>query len=613
MGRLFRRLRIRLRRRWRDEYRRLVRLGRAIHLVWESAAGWTVANGLILLVQGVLPLASLYFTKLILDRLTEGVTGSGSVDFSSVGGLIVAAALVMLGGNLIGALGGLIQQALGLVVTDHVYDVLHAKSVALDLEYYENAEYYDRLHRAQQEAPYRPTQIVSGLMGLGQNVVSLAAMGGLLLSLHWGIVLLLVVTAVPGIVVRLRYANVLFRWRRERTAVERETRYFDWMLIDGGHAKEVRLFELGPLFIDRFRTLRRQLRHEQLRIAVRRTLASLGMQLVSVGLMFGVYAFLAYRALEGQITVGDVVMYNQAFQRGRGAMTGLMNGLAAMHEHGLFLTNLYEFLDLKPKVADPAQPRPVPHPMQRGFRFENVSFQYPTGTRPVLHDIDLAVEPGQVVALVGQNGAGKTTLIKLLCRLYDPDAGRILLDDTDLRAFSVTDLRRTISVVFQDYVHYNLSAQENIWFGNVVQPLDPDRVRAAAQQAGADRVIERLDGGYASILGKLFQDGEQLSIGEWQKVSLARAFMRDAQLIVLDEPTSALDAEAEHEVFTRFRELIGNRAAVVISHRLSTVKLADCIYVLDGGRVVEHGTHAELVALDGTYARLFELQAQYYR
>jgi ATP-binding cassette subfamily B protein len=312
------------------------------------------------------------------------------------------------------------------------------------------------------------------------------------------------------------------------------------------------------------------------------------------------------------LRLGDLVLYYQALQRGQGNIKGLLNSLSGLYEDNLFLANLYEFLDIKPKLIDPPNPKPIPHPMKTGIEFKNVGFQYSTTTRKALKNINLTIKPGEVVALVGENGSGKTTLIKLLCRLYDPTQGRITIDGIDLSQFKTEELRRQISVIFQDYAKYHFTAQENIWLGNIDLPPQSDSIIKAAKRSGADDVITKLPKGYDTILGKLFDKGEELSIGQWQKVALARAFLRDSQLIVLDEPTSAMDPKAEYEVFEKFRQLIKNQSAILISHRLSTVKMADRIYVMDNGTIVEGGTHEELMKLSGTYAHLFEIQASQY-
>jgi ATP-binding cassette subfamily B protein len=359
--------------------------------------------------------------------------------------------------------------------------------------------------------------------------------------------------------------------------------------------------------------LRKAFRRERLEITRKRSVADLLAQVCATLAVFGSFGFIAYRTVQGIITLGDMVMYFQAFQRGLGYLQGMLGGAADLYEDNLFLSNLYEFLDLKPKVKQPLYPVPVPRPMKKGLSFKNVSFKYPTSNGNVLEDISLSIEPGEVVALVGENGSGKTTFVKLMCRLYDPNEGAITLDGLDLRRFETTALRREISVIFQDYVKYHLTARENIWFGNILLPPDHKDIEKAALHSGADNLIHRLPKGYETPLGKWFEDGEELSIGEWQKIALARAFLRDAQVIALDEPTSALDAKSEYEVFRNFRKLLDGRSAVLISHRFSTVKMADRIFVFDAGKIIEKGTHDQLMDLGGTYAEFFEKQAQHYK
>jgi ATP-binding cassette subfamily B protein len=490
-------------------------------------------------------------------------------------------------------------------------EVLHAKSIEVDLDYYENSRYYDTLHRAQQEAPYRPTRIAKGLAALGQNALSLAAMGVLLLSLHWAVALVLFVAALPELVVQLRQAQHYYAWRRDRTPTERHAQYYDWMMTGSGHAQELRLFDLGPVFMRQYRTLRDRLRRERLQILARRSAAEFAGHALATAAVFGAYAFIALRTVQGGITIGDLVMYFQAFQRGQDGLRQMLRALAGLYEDSLFLRNVYDFLGLQRKLVEPAHPKPVPRPLREGIVFEGVSFRY--GDKQALSEVDLVIPAGATVALVGENGSGKTTLIKLLARLYDPAAGRILLDGIDLREFAATELRRQISVIFQDYVRYNLTARENIGFGDADAAPD-ERVCAAAEHAGAGELIRRLPRGLDTVLGKAFAFGEELSVGEWQKIALARALLREAQIVVLDEPTSAMDAQAEHELFRRFQRLATGRTAILISHRLSTVKSADRIYVLGAGRVVESGTHDELVTRQGgAYARMFAAQASGYR
>jgi ATP-binding cassette subfamily B protein len=592
----------------------IVQLRRALGLVWQGGPGWTIASVTLLLFQAALPLLMLYLTKWIVDSVALAIAAPDkSAAFGEVAVLVGAAGAVALVSALCRSLAGFVSEGQAQAVTDHMHDILHAKSAELDLEYYESPRYHDALQRALQEASFRPTRILKGLIQVAQSGIALLAMGGLLLSFHWGVAAALFGAALPGVLARTRYAGRMYRWQRGHTPTERRAWYFHWMLTGSLHAKEVRLFGLGPLFRRRYRDLRGQLRRERLALVARRSRIELAGQSVVTLAVFGSYAFIAYRTVHGAISLGDLVMYVQAFQRGQEFLREMLGGLAGLYEDHLFLTSLYEFLDLERKAPEPTSPRPVPRPMRAGIVFDRVSFQYPGSSRAVLWDITLRIRPGESVALVGANGSGKTTLVKLLCRLYDPSGGAVTIDGVDLREFDSAALRREMGIIFQDYAHYHLPVRENIGFGNVDASSDDAGIMTAARMSGADDVVRRLKRGYDTILGTWFEDGEELSIGEWQKIALARAFMRDAQIIVLDEPTSALDAEAEYEVFKRFRRLAEGRTTILISHRMSTVRMADCIYVLDEGRIVESGTHEQLAGANGRYSRLFESQARHYR
>jgi ATP-binding cassette subfamily B protein len=591
-----------------------LRIGQAVRLVWQSAPGWTLANGILLIIQGVLPLVALYLMKLVVDAVSAGITAPDKgAAFGRIMFLIAIAGGVALIDTICRSLTRLVSEAQSAVITDKMHSLLHAKSIEVDLEYYENPKYFDKLHRAQREAPFRPTRILNGLVQLGENSISLIAIAGLLFSFHWGIALVLFITALPGVFVRVRYSNRMFHWQKKHTRDERLSWYFHWMLTGNGHAKEIRLFDLGGLFMDRYRTLREKLRREKLKLSARNSIADLLAQGIATVAVFGSYAFIAFRTISGVITIGDLVMYFQAFVRGQGYLRNVLTSLAGLYEDNLFLSNLFEFLKLKQTVAEPVAPRPIPRPMQKGIMFDQVSFQYPTGNRPVLENVNMAISTGEKIAMVGENGAGKTTLIKLLCRLYDPTSGAVRIDGTDLREYQTTDLRREISVLFQDYIQYDLTARENMWFGNLKLPQEDTRIIAAAQRSGADHVIERFKAGYETVLGKRFDEGEELSIGEWQKVALARAFLRDAQLIILDEPTSAMDAKTESEVLEKFLLTAKDQTVIFISHRFSTVRMADRIYVLEAGRIIGSGTHEELMGGNDTYAQMFEAQARHYR
>lgn len=591
-----------------------LQIHKALQFVWESDKRLMVSSLVLLAFQSVLPLAGLFVLKVIIDRITDVVSEGGDTTayFGEIALLFIFAAAITLAVGIVRNLSTHIREYQGLVVTDHMYDLLHSKSVAVDFEYYENPEYFDKLHRAQQEAPFRPINLLYNLLSTLQNSLSLFVLSGLLLSLNPFVAIILFVSVLPGLFVRLRYADQIYYWQRKRTETERHAKYYDMMLTDTLHAKEVRLFNLGDLFLKRFTGLRSQLRHERMEIVRRRTVSSMMILIFAIALEVAAYLFIAFAALNRQISIGEFVVFLEAFRMGQDAISTLLYSISDLYEDNLFLRNFYEFLNIEVKVQTPENPKSVPQVLETGLKIEGLHFQYPTAARKVLHDINLSIKPGEIVAFVGENGSGKTTLIKLLCRLYDPTEGSITLDGVNLSEFDIEDLRRQISVLFQDYVHYNLTVEENIWFGKINEEIEQEEILSAATRSGISKVVERLPHEYDTILGKWFDGGEELSIGEWQKLALSRAYLRDAPFIILDEPTSAMDARAENEVFANFRQLIDGKTAVIISHRLSTVKMADCIYLLDQGRIVESGSHDDLMILNGKYAQLFNMQAQYY-
>jgi len=595
---------------WQRVERSVTSLGRALLLTWTSSRGWTIASITLTLLQGLTPVALLYLIGTMLDQVTEVITHGR--ELPEILGIVTLAGVVAFIDMALSVVSGVVSEGQALAVSEHVTRVIHAKSIAVDLEYYEQSAYYDRLHRAQTQAAYRPTQIVGDLTGVLRDLFTLVGVIGVLAALNALTPLILFASAFPVVLVRLRFSQLLMEWYMRTSEVEREQSYYNYLLTAEEHAKEIRLFSTGKLFSDRFDALHARLRQGRMAIMRRRTVFELATQGLGVIALFGAFLLTVAYALTGALTLGGLVIMFQGFQRAQGTLQTLLGNLASLYESSVFLKDFYEFLALEPLVKPPQQPLPVPNPLRSGIRFENVSYQYARGTTSVLEGVNLTINPGEVIALVGANGAGKSTLIKLLCRLYDPTAGSITLDGIDLRTFDVNALRQQVSVLFQDYNEYQLSAWENIWLGDVMQPQERPLIQQAAQAAGAHEVIAALPEGYDSRLGNWF-GGQELSMGQWQKIALARAFLRQAQIVVLDEPTSSLDVLSEHEVFERFRQVVSGRCAILISHRLSTIRMAHRIYVLDQHHITESGTHEELMALDGLYATLFNTQSQYYR
>lgn len=585
-----------------------------LRLAWESAPRHLVAMVPLRILSGLLPLAGVFLTKRVVDALSQALASPHpAASFPQVVVLVVAAGALAAVGMVVGGIAGLVNQAQSMLVADHVQNLIHAKCLQLDLEHYEDPSYYDTLQRARQEGFSVPVRIVQNLTSLAQGVVNLGAMLGVLISFSPFLVLVLALAAVPSVATKLCFAEIRYRWQRDRTEKQRLLSSLDAMITGSHYAKEIRLFHLGNLLRSRWRELRGSLRRETMQLAARQTKAGFLAQALGAAVVFLAVLFVVRGSLSRGLSLGSLVMYYQAFQRGLSSLKSLMMDVADLYEGNLFLTNLQEFLQQTPTVPDPPRPVPLPAPLRGHVRFEHVSFGYPRSEALALHDVCLEVRPGEVVALVGENGSGKTTIIKLLCRLYDPSAGRIVLDGFDLRDFAVGELRRHVSVIFQDFAHYPFSARENIWVGDVgLDPCD-EAIPRAAMAAGIHEALTRLPQGYETLLARWLTGGQELSIGQWQRLALARAFLRDAPLVVLDEPTSALDARAEYEIFTHLKGLLRGRSAILVSHRFSTVRLADRIYVLRAGRIVEQGTHHELLAQGGLYATMFTLQASAFR
>lgn len=583
---------------------------RALGLVWRVARGWTIAWFVLLGVQGLLPAASVYLTKLVVDGVVGALKNGGSwPDVRAVLILLAALAGVMLLMEVARGAIGWIRAVQAELLQDHINGLIHEKSGAADLAFYEFPDYYDHLHRARSEASYRPVALLENLGSLFQNGITLIAMGAILIPLGPWLSLALIISTLPAFLVVAHYALVQYQWRLRTTADDRRTWYYDWVLTASETAAELRLFGLAKHFQSAYQNLRRKLRSERLQLARHQSLAEVGASIIALLITGVALAWMVWKAMKGLVTLGDLALIYAAFNQGQRLMRTLLESVGQLYANSLFLGNLFEFLALEPLVREPsADEAQDPGDLYDEISFKHVSFKYPENPRKALDDFSLNIPAGQIAAIVGPNGAGKSTLIKLLCRFYDPSNGSIEIDGTDLKKIPARQLRRLITVLFQQPVHYNVTVSENIGYGDLERRPAMSEIHAAVKAAGAEEIVSRLPAGYSSLLGRWFAGGTELSVGEWQRIALARAFLRRAPIIILDEPTSALDPWAEADWLLRFRQLAVGRTAIIITHRFTTAMHADIIHVMEHGRIIEAGSHHELLNLDGLYADSWKRQ-----
>ncbi len=597
----------------------LASLPRVMRLVWETHKLMTLVLGLLNILQGVVPAIKISITALVIDSVVQAIHLHSTSPIWWPIGLQLGITLVS---GLLNAASGIVQQLLQELVSNRIQLDILEKSGMLDLAFFENPESYDKIRQATNQSSYQPTSMISQTFGLGQTLITLVSLIFLLFHLAWWLAVISLIVPIPAFIFSTRYGWQGYRLMRRQSPERRLMNYFVTLMTTDTYNKEIKLFNLSDFFIDRFKTVATKLYRQDQQLALKRNLITFCWSNLTVVVNTGIYIYVALQTIAGQVTLGGLTLYTQTATQVGQNFQSLLSSISSTYENALYVNMLFEFLAYKPQIHSPEHPQPFEQSEQskgEDIEFRNVSFTYlgkNPETEPSLKEVSFTIHAGEAIALVGHNGAGKTTLVKLLTRLYEPDQGEILIGGKNIQLYSLEELREHIGVIFQDYVNYYLTARENIGVGRIAAVENRELVISAAHKSGAHTAIEKLPHRYETTLGRWFKDVEesaQLSGGEWQKIALARAFIRDARILILDEPTSALDARAEYEVFRHFQALTKNKTALFISHRFSTVRLADRIFVLENGHIIENGTHAALMALEGRYAELFNLQAEAYR
>jgi ATP-binding cassette subfamily B protein len=603
---------------WRERLAALRYVPPLVKLIWNTHRGYTASMLALRLVRAFVPVATFWVGKLILDTVLAARAGQAT--YATLWRYLALEIAIVLVGEVLARASSLIESLLSDLFGNDMSVKLMQHAATLDLAQFEDPNFYDHLERARQQTVGR-IALLTQAVSMSQEFVTLLTLGGALVAYSPWMLALLAVAVIPSFLGETHFAglgySLLFRWTPER-------RQLDYLRLVGASdktAKEVQMFGLAPWLTERYRTLSQRFYEENKRLSIKRGIVSTLLSIFGTIGYYAAYVIILIRAVRGEITPGTLVFLSASFARSRDTIRGMLLSASSISEQALYLRDLFVFLEMRPTIASNPDARPVPSPVRQGFVFENVSFRYPGSDTWAVRNVNLTLRPGERVALVGENGAGKTTITKLIARLYDPTEGRILLDGFDLRDYDLASLRHAIGVIFQDFVRYDMRFDENIGVGEIESVRDaldsnngvPESIQTAAKNSLAASLLPRFAHGYRQMLGRRFEEGVDLSGGEWQKIALARAYMRDAQVLILDEPTASLDARAEYEVFLRFSELVAGRMAILISHRFSTVRMADRIIVLEHGTVIEQGTHEELLASPGLYEELFRMQAAGYR
>jgi ATP-binding cassette subfamily B protein len=592
-----------------DQMKEKIKLfGKSLSLVWMSSPGWTFANIFISVIRSFLPLLIIWLLKDVIDGITTVAEASPGTPVVNVLWPVLALVIIWFIDEVTADFGNYIRKKQSLKLEVYMYGLLHSKAITLDLINFERPEYFDCLSRASGEAPWRPNSILNNLLAMLRGFLSLLLVAGLILTLNWTLAVLLLVANIPGIWLRLHYAGIIYNFQRQQTPEARKSAYFNWLLTGDRPSRELRLFGLGNYFISLFKKSFLKQKEEEINIIKKRTFIELISNLFKASALLITLLFISRQTISGKLSIGQMAMFLLAFRQGMIYIKDLFGSLSGLYEDSLFIGDTFEFLDLKENIRA-KEPVITTSPLKKKISLDNLSFTYPGNTGKTINNVSFEINKGEIIALVGPNGAGKSTLVRLLCRLYDPDSGTIIYDDNDIKTIDPEEYRKLFSVVFQDFMLYNLTAGENIRMGNINEENPDVKIKKSAASTGVHEMITALPKGYDTVIGNLFENSRELSWGEWQKIALARALFRDAPVLILDEPSSSLDADTEYDIFSRFRETVKGRTSILISHRFTNVSLADRIIVLDKGTIAETGTHDELMKLGGIYFTMFTKQS----
>jgi ATP-binding cassette subfamily B protein len=579
-------------------------LVRTLQLIWSVARKWTVLAVIFIVIESLLFFGTIYLLKLLIDSVARASAGKGSEQ--EVINLVIIATAVGVLYIVIKAISSYITEVQAARVSEYIDDKIHARAIELDLSFYESPDYFDILKRAKDDGAEKASSIVTSIIDICKNILSLAAIGSVLITIDWILLPLLAVFVLPTLLVRIKFADKLNVWRIKHTPLERKSSYLSSLITADTSAKEIRGFGLGSYLRSQYLNLRLDLLSERLKLSKKRNINEAISNALATIAFFSCIAYITLGAMRGTTSIGDISLFLVIFPQSFSVMQNLSSGISSLYHNNIFVKSIFELFDLKANLKEPGKPLPIPDNENVSLEIKGLTFQYPHSERPTLNNISLKIPAGKIIAVVGLNGAGKTTLIKLLSRLYDPGEGQITMGGVDIRQFEIAEYRKQVSAVFQDFVRYNVTVSDNIRFGDIGRERPESEIIQAAKNSGAHDFVKKFPQGYNTMMGRIFEDGREVSIGQWQKLAIARSFYSPARFLILDEATSALDAMAEKELFDSFRERIGFRSALIISHRLSAVKHADYIYVLSGGEIKQAGTHEELISMQGDYARLFK-------